>query len=108
VAGAPRIVAALAAAALLLAPMAATAADLSRGRALYELRCQGCHAESVHARAKREARDFEAVRRWVERWNASLQLRWEAQEVDDVAFYLNDTFYRYPCPTTVCKIVSLR
>lgn len=95
------------AAAFTLAPAAAQP-DISRGRALYELRCQGCHSESVHARVKRTAKDFEDVRRWVERWNTSLALRWDAQEVEDVALALNDTYYRYPCPPTVCKVVSLR
>jgi mono/diheme cytochrome c family protein len=94
------------AAALAPAPAAAQA-DVSRGRALYELRCQGCHSESVHARVKRTAKDFADVRSWVERWNTSLSLRWDAQEVDDVALHLNRTYYRYPCPPAVCRVVSL-
>jgi len=94
------------AAALTPAPAAAQP-DISRGRALYELRCQGCHSESVHARVKRTAKDFEDVRRWVERWNTSLSLRWEAQEVDDVSLYLNGAYYRYPCPPAFCRVVSL-
>ena len=109
-AGALRIAAAaaLACAGVLAVPLAAIPADVSRGRALYELHCQGCHSESVHARVKRSARDFDDVRRWVERWNASLALRWNAAEVDDVALHLNATYYRYPCPPTVCKVVSLK
>jgi len=75
-------------------------------RALYELRCLGCHSESVHARAKRTARDFDEVRRWVERWNVSLSLAWSAEEVDDVTLHLNDAYYRYPCPPSACKVVS--
>ena len=107
---APRIAAAaaLVVAAALAVPLAAIAADVSRGRALYELRCQGCHSESVHARPKRTARDFDAVRGWVERWNTSLSLRWNAAEVDDVTLYLNDAYYRYPCPPSACKVVSSR
>jgi len=101
------LVAAVVATAILLTPRAAWAADTDRGRALYELRCQGCHAESVHARQKRVAVDFEDVRRWVERWNATLSLRWSDEEMDDVAVHLNTTYYRYPCPPTVCKVVSL-
>jgi len=99
---------ALACAAALAVPLIATPADVSRGRALYELRCQGCHSESVHARVKRSARDFDDVRRWVARWNASLSLNWDAEEIDDVTLHLNNTYYRYPCPPTVCKVVSQR
>jgi len=110
VAGTFRIAAAaaLACAGVLAVPLAAIPADVSRGRALYELRCQGCHSESVHARVHRSARDFDDVRRWVERWNASLQLRWDAQEVEDVTLHLNATYYRYACPPTTCKVVSLK
>ena len=43
-------------------PFAAPGADAERGRALYESRCDGCHAESVHGRAKREASGFDALR----------------------------------------------
>ena len=99
---------ALAAAAALTSRPAAAQPDIARGRALYELRCLGCHAESVHARTKRSAKSFEEVRTWVARWNTSLSLRWEAKEVDDVALYLNFAYYQYPCPPTTCKVVSLR
>jgi hypothetical protein len=78
-----------------------------RGRDLYELRCQGCHAESVHARARREAKTFDDVRHWVARWNDSLALRWTAEEIEDVTLYLNGRYYRYPCPPSVCRVVSL-
>jgi hypothetical protein len=95
---------AIAAALLLAAPP--LAADLVRGRDLYELRCLGCHAESVHARAKRTAKSFEEVRAWVARWNGTLALRWTDEEIDDVTLHLNTRYYRYSCPPTVCKVVS--
>ena len=98
---------AFACAAALTLATAAAQPDISRGRALYELRCLGCHSESVHARAKRTARSFDEVRTWVARWNTSLSLRWDSQEIEDVTLHLNDTYYRYPCPPTTCKVVSL-
>jgi mono/diheme cytochrome c family protein len=87
-------------------PATAAAADPARGQALYELHCQGCHAESVHARAKRVAKSFDEVRSWVARWNASLSLAWSGEEIDDVALHLNTRYYRYPCPPTACRVVS--
>lgn len=93
-------------AALGFAP-AASGADVNRGRALYELRCTGCHAESVHGRAKRVATDFEDVRRWVSRWNETLNLGWKDDELDDVTVHLNFSYYGYGCPPRVCKVVSL-
>lgn len=85
----------------------ASAADAQRGAALYELRCGNCHSESVHGRSKRVAKDFGEVRRWVTRWNEHLALRWGNEEIDDVSVYLNNTYYRYACPSQVCKTISL-
>lgn len=92
---------------ILSAARGVSAADADRGRELYESRCGECHSESVHGRAKREATDFKDVRRWVSRWRDNLGLRWGDDEIDDVSVYLNDTYYRYPCPREVCKVVSL-
>ena len=91
---------------LLALALPAAAAGSDRGRDLYELRCLGCHAESVHARAKKAARSFDEVRAWVARWNATLALDWTAEEIDDVTLHLNNRYYRYPCPPTVCRVVS--
>ena len=84
-----------------LAP--AAAADAERGRILYESRCAGCHSTSVHGREKRVAADFESVRTWVRRWGANLGLAWTDDEVTDVTVHLNDRYYRFRCPATVCK-----
>jgi mono/diheme cytochrome c family protein len=93
-------------AAALALPAVPLAADPGRGRDLYELHCQGCHAESVHARARRTAKTFDEVRHWVARWNTTLALRWTDEEIDDVTLHLNARYYRYPCPPTACKVVS--
>ena len=103
----PAVVLVIAALAILFATRGASGADAQRGGALYESRCGACHSESVHGRAKRVATDFNDVRRWVSRWNENLKLRWGDEEIDDVSVYLNKTYYRYPCPPQVCKVVSL-
>ncbi len=87
-------------------PFAAWGADAERGRALYEARCDSCHAESVHGRAKREASGFDSLRGWVRRWSGNLGLRWTDEEVDDVAVYLNGRYYRFACPPTACKVTG--
>ena len=95
-------------AAALLAPSSlALAADTERGRALYEMRCGGCHSESVHGRTKRAAADFEEVRQWVARWSQHLGLGWGAEDIDDVAVHLNNSYYRFACPPETCKVISL-
>jgi len=99
-------IAAAFAAALAFVP-AARAADVERGRALYELRCGACHTESVHGREHRVARDLADVRGWVRRWNESLATGWTDAEIDDVAAYLNATYYKFDCATSACSAVSM-
>ena len=85
----------------------AYAGDRERGQKLYETNCDKCHTASVHARAKRAAKDFDDIRQWVTRWSTHLALGWTDEDIDDVAAYLNDTHYHYPCPPAVCPVVSL-
>ena len=85
---------------VLLTP--AGAADLERGKLLYSARCVGCHDQSVHNRAARKALTIEGIRSQVRRWDAFLGGAWRDDEVNDVASYLNELFYQYPCPPAVC------
>jgi len=92
--------------ALLLAALAAglpaRAADIGRGQALYESRCVGCHTKSVHNPESRRATNFGGVLAMVSRWNDTLGGDWKAEEIEDVAVYLNQRYYKYPCPSSVC------
>lgn len=74
----------------------------ARGQALYETRCVACHDRSVHRRESRQAGDFDALRREVARWSANAGADWRADEIDAVSGYLNDRYYRFPCPASVC------
>jgi len=97
----------IALAAALCALVPAFAGDAQRGRTLYELGCGECHSESVHGRAHRVARDMEGIRAWVRRWSGQLNLGWTDGEIDDVAAYLNDTYYHFDCPAATCREVSM-
>ena len=76
--------------------------DLARGQSLYETNCGGCHDRSVHGRAERSARTFEEIRAYVVRWQKEVGVSWQPDEIDAVTAYLNERYYRFPCPTTVC------
>ena len=99
-------------AAFLLAALAcagaAEAADAARGKTLYESGCTGCHAESVHGRLKREAKDLASLRAWVRRWSANTGLKWTDDEIADVAAHLNRRYYRFACPPADCKATGSR
>ena len=80
----------------------ATAADPARGRALYEAQCKGCHNESVHNDTSRKARNFEEARARIADFAAQLKANWTGAQVDDVAVYLNERYYSFPCPPKLC------
>ena len=85
-----------------------TAADVDRGRALYESRCYECHSPAAHVRPSHVAADFEEIRGWVRRWNQNLDLQWTDEDIVDVTVFLNNSYYRYPCPADVCPVVGVR
>lgn len=81
----------------------AALADAGRGGILYETRCSACHERSVHDRDARKAKSFDALRAQVLRWSAQAGGVWTAEEIDDVTLYLNERYYRFPCPQRLCK-----
>jgi mono/diheme cytochrome c family protein len=70
---------------------------------LYETRCNACHASSVHQRKARKAKSFDGLRAQVLRWSAEVGGSWSGDEIDDVTLYLNQRYYRFGCPQSVCK-----
>jgi len=79
---------------LLLYPLA-TSANPERGRLLYENHCRSCHESNVHIRQTQAAKSLKALRAEVVRWQGVLTLQWSAEDVGDVAEYLNATWYHY-------------
>ncbi len=94
----------IAAALIVAAGGMAAAADSARGRLLYETRCTGCHATSVHGRSPRVASSCAAIREQVMRWNDHLGATWSADEIEDVALWLNERYYRYPVQNGRCGL----
>jgi len=87
---------ALAMAAVSPAPaLAADMPNLERGRALYENHCQACHTQKVHTRPNRMALTAAAMRDIVDRWQREEDLRWSAQDIDDVVYFLGVTLYKF-------------
>lgn len=79
------------------------AGSVARGKSLYDTKCHACHERSVHSRASRKAKSFAEIRREIVRWETTLGGGWSKDEVDDVTLYLNETYYKFPCPETLCK-----
>ena len=70
--------------------------DLERGRLLYENHCMTCHTSKVHRRYPPSAIDREALRTIVRIWAEEQKLGWSAEDIDDVARYVDRTHYRFP------------
>lgn len=73
----------------------APAADLDRGRALYENHCLSCHSVKVHNRKQRWPADLSQLRVIVGQWQEQQKLRWSRDDIEDVVYYLNVTQYSY-------------
>jgi mono/diheme cytochrome c family protein len=71
-------------------------ADAARGQLLYETACQECHTTQAHWRDKRLVRDWPDLHHQVTRWAAISGQKWRQEEVQDVAAYLNERFYKLP------------
>ena len=85
----------LALAAGLAVASGANAADMERGRALYENHCQSCHTKKVHGRPDRWPGTMADLRQAVTQWKRNENLPWTAEEIEDVVAYLNATQYRF-------------
>lgn len=69
-----------------------------RGELLYNTHCVACHSTQMHWRDKRQVVDWPSLRAQVRLWQATGLLAWDEADIDHVARYLNDTYYRYPNP----------
>jgi mono/diheme cytochrome c family protein len=77
-------------------------ADAARGELLYQTVCAECHTTQAHWREKRAVRNWGDLVYQVTRWQQAAGRNWSADEVADVAAYLNRRFYGVPCPTRGC------
>jgi hypothetical protein len=56
--------------------------------------CIACHTTQMHWRDRKLVTDWPSLKLQVRRWQAAAQLNWSEDDIDDVARFLNDTFYR--------------
>jgi mono/diheme cytochrome c family protein len=77
-------------------PLPAAAQDAQRGRTLYELHCLSCHYERIHQRdpSRSLIRTLAQLRVEVVQWAAQTKQRFTAEDLDDIAEYLNRSHYR--------------
>jgi mono/diheme cytochrome c family protein len=90
-------IALLAAGQVIVAPAASGAEtpDLERGRRLYENHCVVCHTAKVHRRVPSLPLGEDDLRYIVNLWASQQGVRWSAEDIEDVVYYLNRTHYRF-------------
>lgn len=67
----------------------------TRGELLYSTHCNACHTSKIHWREQKLATDWNSLTAQVRRWQASIGLGWDEEEITDVAHYLNDIYYGF-------------
>lgn len=85
----------LAAMGLTLAPSPGWSEDYERGRQLYENHCQACHSSLLHSPLKGRIKSFRELQSQVSSWSTHAAKDWSVEEVNDVSYYLDRTFYHF-------------
>ncbi len=78
------------------------AADVQRGRLLYETYCIACHTTQAHWRDNHIVASWSDLLYQVTRMQRNAGQDWSSTEISDVAAYLNEIFYKMPCPSPDC------
>jgi hypothetical protein len=75
----------------LAAPGAGTSADAEQ---LYQDNCLKCHGPEVYTRDDRKVTSLPGLQRQVQRCELALGLKWFDDEINAVADYLNQNYYK--------------
>ena len=73
----------------------AAAADLQAGKSLHAEHCMQCHDSSVYTREDRRINSMAGLKKQVQRCELSLGLQWFEDDIENVAHYLNETYYDF-------------
>jgi cytochrome c553 len=82
-------------ASVLLAAQGLPAADIGHGEKLHTASCTSCHDDSIYTRPNRRVTTLDGLHKQVRRCELSLGLKWFDTDIDDVAAWLNQNYYRY-------------
>ncbi|SMF95527.1 hypothetical protein SAMN02949497_2892 [Methylomagnum ishizawai] len=75
-------------------PSPASAQNFARGQELFEDHCQACH-EDFNRPEVRHLGSAEELRARIEAWATHTNTGWKKEDVEDVLFYLDRSFYRF-------------
>lgn len=73
----------------------AVAADLANGKALHDSACKTCHQPDIYTRKDRKIHSIAELNKQVTRCQQGAGEHWNAVQIEDVAAYLNATYYKF-------------
>jgi cytochrome c2 len=71
------------------------AEDFRRGQNLYDDHCDVCHESFTHPGKDHHVKSLSDLRKRIAAWAAHTGLEWDEEDVNDVAYYLNTTYYHF-------------
>jgi hypothetical protein len=71
------------------------AENFQRGQELFENQCGMCHNNSVFLNKNHKVTTLSALRERIASWATHTGSEWGNSELDDVAYYLNKSFYHF-------------
>ncbi len=66
------------------------------GKAIHDANCISCHDSGVYSRADHKMTDFAMLSAQVRRCDANLSTKLFDEDMDKIADYLNETYYKFP------------
>lgn len=79
----------------LLYVLPASAADIENGDDLHFENCTGCHQQEIYTQDHRNVQSMQRLVLQVRFCKDTLELSWFDEDVDDVAEFLNQTYYHF-------------
>lgn len=71
------------------------AADPAKGKALHDSACKTCHQSEYYTRPDRIIHSLDGLKKQVNNCQSGAGEEWNATQIDDVAAYLNSTYYKF-------------
>jgi hypothetical protein len=72
--------------------------DFNYAQRLYDIHDVLCYGVSIFENGEHVTKDWQSLRTAVEQWQDRRKLGWKSAEIDEVANYLNERFFRFPAP----------
>ena len=69
---------------------------LQRGQALHHQICRGCHEDNMYTERHLSRNPYFDLRMQTRLWSEVVNVKWADAEIDDVVYFLKETFYSDP------------